>query len=293
MADAVTQGSVPVTTRGARLLARHGWLFVLAPGTLFLLIFFGYPLVTIAQRSLTDPGPSNYVQAVTDPVYQHVLMTTLKTAGITTIACLLLGYPYALVMTRSSRRLVALLTALVLLPFWSSLLVRTFSWTVLLQDTGLVNQVLQALGLTDEPLSMIRTSLGVEIGMVHILLPYMVLPLYATMSRIDPSYTAAAMSLGAPPRTAFRRVMLPLTLPGVYAGSVLVFVLSLGFYITPALLGNPASSMLGEVIVNQVSQFGFGLGGALGMVLLVVTLVALGLVALLVRMRATTTEEPS
>lgn len=292
MAVAVT-GSVAVTTRGARLVARHGWLLVLAPGTLFLLVFFGYPLVTIAQRSLTDPGPSNYVEAITDPVYQHVLMTTLKTAGITTIACLLLGYPYALVMTRSSRRVLAVLTALVLLPFWSSLLVRTFSWTVLLQDTGLVNQALQALGLIDEPLSMIRTSLGVEIGMVHILLPYMVLPLYATMSRIDPSYAAAAMSLGAPPRTAFRRVMLPLTMPGVYAGSVLVFVLSLGFYITPALLGDPTNSMLGEVIVNQVSRFGFGLGGAFGMVLLVVTLLTLGLVAVLARLRTTSAGDRS
>jgi len=289
----VTDHPVARAPRGARLLARHGWLLVLAPGALFLLAFFGYPLYTIARRSLTDPGPSNYRDAITDPVYQHVLTTTLQTAAVTTIVCLLLGYPYAFVMARASRRVLALMTALVLLPFWSSLLVRTFSWTVLLQDTGLVNKALQALGFIDEPLNMIRTSLGVEIGMVHILLPYIVLPLYATMSRIDPSYTAAAMSLGAPPRTAFRRIFLPLTLPGVYAGSVLVFVLSLGFYITPALLGDPANSMLGEVIVNQVSRFGFGLGSALGMVLLVVTLLVLGLVAVLVRMRTAVSGNPS
>jgi ABC-type spermidine/putrescine transport system permease subunit I len=270
-------------TRAARFAARHGWLLVLLPGGLFLLIFFCYPLVTMAVRSLTDPGPQNYTEVATSPVFRQVLVTTLKTAGLTTLVCLALAYPYAYRMSRASARTTTVMMALVLLPFWSSLLVRTFSWTVLLQDTGLINRMLMSLGVVDQPLQLIRTSLGVEVGMVHILLPYMVLPLYTAMRRIDPMLVPAAQSLGARPSRAFARVTVPLSMPGVYAGAVLVFVLSLGFYVTPSLLGGPKNTMLGEVIATQVTRFGFGIGSALGMVLLVVTLVTLGALTLLGR----------
>jgi ABC-type spermidine/putrescine transport system permease subunit I len=281
----------PSATRAARFAARHGWLLVLVPGGLFLLIFFGYPLLTMAVRSLTDPGPENYTAVATSPVYRQVLLTTLRTAGVTTLVCLALAYPYAYRMSRASARTTALMMALVLLPFWSSLLVRTFSWTVLLQDTGLINGALLALGVVEQPLELIRTSLGVQIGMVHILLPYMVLPLFTAMRRIDPMLVPAAQSLGASPSRAFARVTVPLSMPGVYAGAVLVFVLSLGFYVTPALLGGPQNTMLGEVIATQVTRFGFGIGSALGMVLLVVTLITLAGLTLLGRAGALTREQ--
>jgi len=258
---------------------RRGWLLALLPGLVFLLVFFLYPLLLIAFRSVTDPGPHNYVTVLGDPVYRKVLGTTFRIAFITTLATMALGYPYAYLMSRSSRGVAALMTGVVLMPFWSSLLVRTFSWTVLLQDTGLINTLLIHLRFISQPLSLIRTGLGVEIGMVHVLLPYMVLPLYATMSGIDRTLIAAAEGLGAAPRRAFRRIFLPLSLPGVYAGATLVFMLSVGFYITPSLLGDPGDAMLGEVIVNQVTHFGFGLGAALGMVLLIVTLAILGAAA--------------
>jgi len=183
-------------------------------------------------------------------------------------------------------RTAALLGFLVLLPFWLSLLVRTYAWTVWLQDTGVINTVLQELGITNHPLGLIRNTLGVTIGMTHILLPFMVLPLYAVMRRIDPELTPAASSLGAPPFAAFRKVFLPLSLPGILAGSLLVFVLSLGFYITPALLGSPQNAMISELIVNQVSeQLQFGIGAAIAMVLLGLTLVVLFLGTRFVRLQ--------
>jgi ABC-type spermidine/putrescine transport system permease subunit I len=165
-----------------------------------------------------------------------------------------------------------------MVPFWMSLLVRTYAWSVWLQDTGVINWLLMRAGIVDEPVSLIRNTLGVTIGITHIMLPFMILPLFAVMRRISPDYMSAAGSLGARPWTAFRLVYLKLSLPGVYAGALLVFVLTLGFYITPALLGSPSNAMFGELIVSQVNeQLNFGVGAALGMVLLVVTLLALWL----------------
>jgi putative spermidine/putrescine transport system permease protein len=246
---------------------------LIIPALLFLGAFFGVPLIRMAITSLTEPSPANYLVFTESPLYLRVLGTTFRTAFIVTIICLLLGYPYAYAMHHAGPRLAALLTVAVLFPFWSSLLVRTYAWTVLLQDSGVINSVLRDLGLIGQPLALMRNSLGVTIGMSQILLPFMILPIYAVMRRIDPDLTPAASSLGARPFTAFRRVFLPLSLPGVLVGSLLVFVLALGFYITPALLGSPRDAMLSELIVNQVSQqLDFGVGAALAMVLLVLTL---------------------
>ena len=260
--------------RRAPLLDR--WALLALPGLLFLTVFFGYPLLELLIRSLTDPSPANYAIFVESPVYARVLVTTFRTALLVTVICLLLGYPYAYMMHRSGPRATAVLAALVLLPFWSSLLVRTYAWVVLLQDSGVINSLLLSLGLIGQPLPLIRNSLGVTLGMAQILLPFMVLPLYAIMRRIDWDYVRAAAGLGAPPFTAFRRVFLPLSLPGVYAGSLLVFVLALGFYITPAVLGSPQNALLSELVVNQVSkQLQFGVGSAIDMVLLASTLALL------------------
>jgi putative spermidine/putrescine transport system permease protein len=290
VADAVTVGR-PRT--GPRLggLSVNRWALLCVPGVAFLLVFFGYPLLQMAIRSFNDPSPANYKIFVDSPVYARTLETTFKTAFIVTAACLLLGYPYAYVMNRAGPRAAAVLGFLVLMPFWLSLLVRTYAWTVWLQDTGVINTVLQDIGIINRPLGLIRNTLGVTIGMTHILLPFMVLPLYAVMRRIDPELSPAAASLGASPFAAFRKVFLPLSLPGVFAGALLVFVLSLGFYITPALLGSPQNAMISELIVNQVSeQLQFGIGAALAMLLLALTLVVLFLGTRFVRFGAVTGE---
>jgi putative spermidine/putrescine transport system permease protein len=174
----------------------------------------------------------------------------------------------------------------VLLPFWSSLLVRTFAWQVLLRDTGVINRFLLDLGLISEPLTLIRTTGGVIIGMSHILLPFMVLPMYAVMRRIDPEYGRAAANLGASPLSAFLRIFLPLSLPGVLAGSLLVFVLALGFYITPALLGGLRDQMISQLIVQQIQQrLDWGFGTAMSVLLVGITLAVLFAASRAVRLR--------
>jgi putative spermidine/putrescine transport system permease protein len=256
----------------------RGWALLVIPGVAFLGLFFGWPLVDMAVRSLTDPGTSNYRLFTDTSVYRDALVTTFRVAGVTTLVCLLLGYPYAYVMNRVSSRAAFVLGALVLVPFWSSLLVRAYAWTVWLQDTGLINTLLQHLGITHSPVALMRNSIGTTIGMTHIMLPYMVLSLYAGMRRIDPELTTAAESLGARPFTAFRRIFLPLSKPGIYTGCLLVFVISLGFYITPELLGDPSHALIGQLIVDQVSsQQAFGAASALGMVLLLLTLIVIAM----------------
>jgi putative spermidine/putrescine transport system permease protein len=252
--------------------------FLVVPGVLFLVVCFGYPLFEMAVRSFTDPSPANYAKIYETSIYARSLRVTFQTGLIVTATCLLLAYPYAYVMSRSRTGVAIMLGALVMVPFWMSLLVRTYAWSVWLKDTGVINWLLLRAGIVDEPVSLIRNTLGVTVGITHIMLPFMILPLFAVMRRISPDYMPAAASLGARPWTAFRLVYLKLSLPGVYAGALLVFVLTLGFYITPALLGSPSNAMFGELIVSQVSeQLNFGVGAALGMVLLVVTLLVLWL----------------
>jgi putative spermidine/putrescine transport system permease protein len=241
-----------------------------------LLVFFGWPLVDIAVRSLTEPSPSNYRIFSDSPIYRNAYVTTFRIAAATTFWSLVLGYPYAYAMHMSRRRVTAVLAILVLLPFWQSVLVRTYAWTVWLQDTGLINDFLRRLGVIHQPLALVRNDIGTTIGMVQVTMPFMILTIYAGMRRIDPDLVPAAASLGARPFTAFRKVFFPLSLPGVYAGALIVFVISLGYYITPALLGSPSRQMVGQVIVDQINrQLAFGVGSALGLVLLLLTLAML------------------
>jgi len=252
------------------------WTVTIIPGLAFLLVFFFIPLAGMAWRSLTDPGPENYAIFFERSFNLRVLWITVRTSAIVTFFTLLLGYPYAYVMLRSGFKMTAILGALVLLPFWSSILVRTYAWTVLLQNTGIVNDLLLRLGVVDSALPLMRNELGVVIGMVHILLPFMVFPIYAVILRIDRDLVPAAESLGARPWRAFAKVFLPLSRPGAFAGILLVFVLSIGFYITPALLGSPRNTMFSVLVVDMVGkQLKFGMGSAMGMILLVVTLAIL------------------
>ncbi|HSC22272.1 MAG TPA: ABC transporter permease [Casimicrobiaceae bacterium] len=206
-------------------------------------------------------------------VFRNVLGRTVWIAFVVTFACLLLGYPVALFIARQPPQRAALLLFLVLLPFWTSLLVRTLAWVVLLQRNGVLNNLLVSLGIVHEPLRMIFNRFAVYVAMVHVLLPFMVLPLYAVMKGIAPSYLRAAASLGAPPFMAFRRVYLPQTLPGIAAGCLMVFIQALGYYITPALVGGADDQMISYFIAFYASRtVNWGMAAALSIMLLAATL---------------------
>ena len=251
---------------------------LLVPGLTLLLAVFLVPLILMAVRSVTDPSPRNYLVFIDGDVPTRVLAHTFSVAVVTMLVCLGLGYPYAYAMHKGSGRIAAVLTIALLLPFWSSVLVRAYAWLVLLRDTGVINGLLVKTGLIDKPLPLVRTTTAVVIGMAHILLPFMVLPVYAAMQRIDASLLPAAAGLGASPARAMWKVFVPLTLPGVYAGSLLVLILSLGFYVVPAMLGGPRSLMFAELIVGKVyDELEFGVGSALAIILVAVALVAIGI----------------
>jgi putative spermidine/putrescine transport system permease protein len=265
-------------------VARIGWGWLALPGLLLIAVLFLYPFIETAIKSFVDPSPANYAIFAESAAYRDSLVTTFRTGFFVALSCLVLGYPYAYAMYKFGPRTRAVLGFLVLLPFATSLLVRTYAWTVWLQDNGIINQALQGLGLTDAPVPLIRTTFAVTLGMTHALLPFMVFPIYAAMMRVPTDLMPAAKSLGASKTLAFRRVFLPLTMTGVMAGTLLVFVLSLGYYITPALLGSPQDGMLSELIVNQVStQLNFGIAAAIGMVLMALTLLTLFLGTRLVK----------
>jgi putative spermidine/putrescine transport system permease protein len=209
-------------------------------------------------------------------VHVDVLIRTFVVSASVTLICLLLGYPLAALIARSKGAVGNMLLILVLLPFWTSLLVRTSAWVVLLQSRGVVNSALIWAGLVDpaQPLDLIYNRIGVLVAMTHILLPFMVLPIYSVMKSIPPVYLRAASSLGAPPVSAFWRVYLPMSMPGVSAGALLVFILALGYYITPALVGGPRDQMVSYYIAyysNQVTNW--GMAAALSAILLIAVLI--------------------
>ncbi|QZY51614.1 ABC transporter permease [Leucobacter tenebrionis] len=256
-------------------------LGLLLPSLLLLASMFAYPLGTGIMQSFSDPtwGLDNYIWFFSSQANRDMLWRTLAVAGATTLFTLVIGYPYAYLMTLVGPTLRTVLLALVMLPFWVSALVRTFAWFVILQDAGALNQLLAMLGL--EPLHLIRTPMGVMIGMTQVLLPFMVLPLYNVLRGIDRRLLTAAESMGARPASAFMRVFVPLSVPGIMSGAVIVFVTALGFYIFPALLGSPSEAMLSQAIFNETSRdLNFGHAGAIGVVLLLV-LVAIALIGLL------------
>lgn len=206
-------------------------------------------------------------------IYLHLYGKTLGMALTITLLCILLGYPLAWYLAHAPRRVANALMVLVLLPFWTSLLVRTTAWIALLQTNGVINSVLQAVGIIGQPLEMLYTRYATIIAMTHILLPFMVLPLYSVMRGIDPSYMRAALSMGSRPFAAFLRIFLPLSLPGLSAGTLLVFIISVGYYITPALVGGTDGQMISNIIAFHMQQSSnWGLAAALGTLLLVLIL---------------------
>jgi len=206
-------------------------------------------------------------------IYLQLYSKTLRLALIITLSCLILGYPLAYFLANAPAKKSNMLMVFVLLPFWTSLLVRTTSWIALLQTNGVVNSFLMGVGITSEPLDMLYTEFSTIVAMTHILLPFMILPLYSVMKGIDPSYLRAALSMGARPIPAFFQVYLPNTLPGLSAGALLVFIISVGYYITPALVGGTDGQMISNIIAFHMQQSNnWGLAAALGTLLLILIL---------------------
>ena len=209
-----------------------------------------------------------------EAAFSDILLRTFSISAVVTLICILLGYPLAYWLATLNERKANLMMILVLLPFWTSVLVRIAAWIVLLQTNGLVNRFLMFTGLTGEPVPLLFNRLGVIIAMVHILLPFMILPLYSVMKSVPGNYVRAAVSLGSTPLAAFFRVYVPQTYPGVAAGGLLVFITSIGYYVTPALLGGPADQMLSYYVAQYTNvDVNWGMACALGSVLLVTTLI--------------------
>ncbi len=219
---------------------------------------------------------SNYTRMLESQSYTRIFITTFQVSLLTTLACVLISYPFSYFLSQLPKRWAAIGLFTVLLPFWTSLLVRTYAWLVVLQRKGLINQWGMELGLWDQPLKLVHNLNGTLVGMVHIMLPFMVLPLYASMRAISGDYVKAASNLGASPARAFWLVFFPLSLPGLLAGMVVVFVLCLGFFVTPAVLGGGKVVMVSMKIETLIDLFfNFGTASALGVVLLILTLVVL------------------
>ncbi|WP_144186183.1 ABC transporter permease [Elioraea rosea] len=254
--------------------ARERTLLALAaPALIVLAVLFVWPLIRLLSMSVEGGTLAQFEKAALDELYVAVLWDSLEIALIVTVICLVLAYPVAMWIVQAGRLGFILGMFFLLLPFWTSVLVRTYAWMVLLGRNGIINRMLRDWGWIEFPLPLLHNLLGVLIGIVHVMLPYMVIPIYAALLRIDPDLKRAAEGLGAPAWRTFLRVTLPLSLPGVFAGSALVFVITLGFFITPALLGGGRVVMIATLIEQQVREFlDWNFAAALATVLLVVTL---------------------
>jgi len=250
---------------------------LIAPAALSILVLFVIPIGYILVLSITDPVVSldHYRRLFTVPLYTNVMINTFKTSLIVTVACLLLGYPLAYVMARRNDMVAILLLIAVGMSFWTGFVVRSYAWLVILGNKGPVAAVYAMAGWGRPP-QLLFTSFASTLGMIHILLPFMVLALYGVMRKIDPSYLRAAEGLGARPFGAFRHVFLPLSLPGVVNGALLVFTMCLGFYITPILLGTPKDMMISQLINQQIEDLlAWGFASAIAVVLLACTVLLL------------------
>jgi mannopine transport system permease protein len=260
---------------GGRHYSPAASLLLAAPFLLLVALVFLWPLLTLLRESLLVPAPTleHYARAFHEPVYLRVMLRTLRIAALVTAACLVLAYPLAWVMNRSKGLGLALLAAAVLLPLWTSVLVRTYAWMVLLQRNGVINQWLTKLGLIDQPMQLLYTEAAVVLAMAHVLLPFMVLPIYSALKGIPEDYARAAQMLGASNWSTFREVIWPLSLPGVTSGCLMVFLLALGFFVTPALIGGPQQMMIATLVSQQVREMlDWPFAGALVGVLLVFVL---------------------
>lgn len=271
MAQPITIADTDMKLNSAARL--RPWL-LLGPVIVFLLLLFILPLTRVIMISFTDPtvGFDNYINFFTDPFYLRVLAVTFFTAFKVGIFCILLGFPIAYAAARYKGWLGTFILLVVGISFWTSFLVRTYAWLVVLGAEGPVLGLFRLFGWVPAP-KILFTSLAVDIGIVHLMLPFMVMVLYSVMSKIDMTKIRAAESLGASPTAAFRTVYLPLTYPGMVNGFILVFVICLGFYITPELLGGPRDQMIARLIGHQIEELlEWGTASAISVILFVIAL---------------------
>ena len=255
----------------------------LAPARTINLLLFIAPMAIVLAYSLLSRGIYGGVERpwtlesytrLVDPLYGRILLRSFWISSLSTFLCLVLGFPMALFIARSGARRNLYLN-LVIVPFWTSFLVRTYAWMFLLRDTGLINTVLQSIGLTHQPLPLLYNDGAVILGLVYGYLPFMVLPLYTTLEKLDKSLLEASADLGATPRVTLTRIVLPLSAPGIRAGSILVFIACLGAYLTPDLLGGSKTVMIGNVIQNQFTaarDWPFGSAASLALMALVMVM---------------------
>lgn len=249
---------------------------LIAPLVALLLLAFVYPILRFLSLSVLDPVPTldHYREIFDRQFYWTILLRTFRTGLIVTVMALLMGFPVAYLMSRVRGTTALLIGAVVVLPLWISILVRTYVWTIFLGRNGIINNVATGLGILDAPIQMMNTEGAVWLAMTQILLPVMILPIYASLRAIPPDLGRAAEGLGATRFGVFRHITLPLSLPGVAAGSVLVFIMSLGFFITPMLIGGPRSMMIATLITEQATRFlDWPEAAALSTILMVITLV--------------------
>ncbi|MBN9045980.1 MAG: ABC transporter permease [Rhizobiales bacterium] len=273
MANAATTLGTPGKASGAR--RRDASFSYLIPALLLVVIFFIVPVLMLLLRSVTDPHPGlqNYAALLGSTTYLKVFVNTFVVAGLVTVISVVIGYPVAWLLAIMPERWSRLVLAIIILSMWTNLLTRTYAWMVLLQRTGVINKVLIGIGLIDRPLTLVNNLVGVTIGMTYIMLPFVILPLMGVIRALDPATLRAAALCGATKTQCFTRVLLPLSMPGIAAGALMVFVMSLGYFVTPALLGGTSNMMLAELITQFVqSLVDWGMGGAAALVLLVVTL---------------------
>ena len=265
------------TLKSEERLERLTLLGLSMPAILAILVVVFLPIFWLSSLSFYNAAGElsmeNYARIFESALHRRTFVVTFQISITVTLICVLLGYPLCYWLTKMPDRTAAILMVFVLVPFWTSILVRTYAWLVLLQRNGIINSSLMSLGVIEEPLQLAHNLTGSIIGMVHIMLPFLILPLFATMRSIDTDLVRAAVGLGSSPRGAFWRVFFPMSLPGLFAGIVLVFILSLGFYVTPALLGGGRVQMLAQRIESTITVYSnWGAASALGVVLLLLAL---------------------
>jgi putative spermidine/putrescine transport system permease protein len=265
----------PVEAAQSRSHLALGSLALTLPALLLLCLLFVLPLARLFALSFDGGNLEWYEKALTGGLYTTILLRTFEIAAIVTVCCLVIGYPVAFLLATTTPMWRAIGFSFVLLPLWTSVLVRTYAWMVLLGRNGIINRMLIDSGLTQQPLPLLNSKMAVILGMVHVMLPFMILPTYSAVTRIDPDLPKAARGLGASTLRLALTIYLPLSLRGIVAGVTLVFVVSLGFYITPALLGGGKVLMFAMVIEQQVREFlAWNFASALSVILLAVTLLA-------------------
>ncbi len=280
--------SLPPRTAGRRRrrLAVDFWTALTSPAVVVGLLVFFVPIIVIIVRSLTDPSPQNYADAAQDSVFLSSLWTTLRMAFFVAVFCVLVSYPYAWVLSRGPRWVKIVLIIALFTSFWTSSLIRTYAWQILLNNTGVINTFLLDLGVISDPLPLIRNDFAVYVGMSQVLAPFAVLTLFTQLNAIKPELEQAALSMGARPTGVFWRVTVPLSLPGAVAAAVLVFILSIGFYITPAILGSSKVVYVGSLIIQQIEVvLNTGMAATYAIIVLLIVLLLLAVAARFVGFR--------